>query len=118
LFITTVSSAETITRAEFEKVVLKVGKVIHAERVEGSRKLLRLIIDIGDERRQVITGLAEFYKPEDLVNKYVVVVANLESRKIFGYESQGMILATCDEKSPTIVTIDKPQDEQIGKRVC
>ncbi len=118
MFITTVSSAETITRAEFEKVVLKVGKVIHAERVEGSRKLLRLIIDIGDERRQVITGLAEFYKPEDLVNKYVVVVANLESRKIFGYESQGMILATCDEKNPTIVTIDKPQDEQIGKRVC
>ena len=111
-------STETITRADFEKVILKIGKVIHAERVQGSRKLLRLIVDIGDERRQIITGLAEFYKPEDLVNKYVIVVANLETRKIFGYESQGMILASCDEKNPTIITIDKPQDEQIGKRVC
>lgn len=111
-------STETITRADFEKVVLRIGKVIHAERVQGSRKLLRLVVDVGDERRQIITGLAEFYKPEDLINKYVIVVANLESRKIFGYESQGMILASCDEKNPTIVTIDKPQDEQIGKRVC
>ncbi|WP_054857480.1 methionine--tRNA ligase subunit beta [Vulcanisaeta sp. JCM 16159] len=111
-------STETITRAEFEKVVLKVGKVIHAERVQGSKKLLRLIVDVGDERRQIITGLAEFYRPEDLINKYVVVVTNLESRKIFGYESQGMILASCDEKNPTIITIDKPQDEQVGKRVC
>ncbi len=49
-------STETITRAEFEKVVLKVGKVIHAERVQGSKKLLRLIVDVGDERRQIITG--------------------------------------------------------------
>jgi tRNA-binding protein len=113
-----VSSTGTITKADFDKVVLRVGKVIHAERVEGSRKLLRLIVDLGDERRQIITGLAEFYRPEDLVNKYVVVVANLESRKIFGYESQGMILATCDEKNPAIITIDKPQDEQVGKRVC
>ncbi|MCG2862856.1 MAG: methionine--tRNA ligase subunit beta [Vulcanisaeta sp.] len=112
------SSTRTITKADFDKVVLRVGKVIHAERVEGSRKLLRLIVDLGDERRQIITGLAEFYRPEDLVNKYVVVVANLESRKIFGYESQGMILATCDEKNPAIITIDKPQDEQVGKRVC
>ncbi|MCG2869205.1 MAG: methionine--tRNA ligase subunit beta [Vulcanisaeta sp.] len=112
------SSTGTITKADFDKVVLRVGKVIHAERVEGSRKLLRLIVDLGDERRQIITGLAEFYRPEDLVNKYVVVVANLESRKIFGYESQGMILATCDEKNPAIITIDKPQDEQVGKRVC
>ncbi len=111
-------STGTITRADFEKVVLRIGKVIHAERVQGSRKLLRLVVDVGDERRQIITGLAEFYKPEDLINKYVIVVANLESRKIFGYESQGMILASCDEKNPTIVTIDKPQDEQIGKRVC
>ncbi|WP_069806556.1 methionine--tRNA ligase subunit beta [Vulcanisaeta thermophila] len=111
-------STGTITRAEFDKVELRVGKVIHAERIEGSRKLLRLIIDIGSERRQIVTGLAEFYKPEDLINKYVVVVTNLEPRKIFGYESQGMILATCDEKNPTIVTIDKPQDEQVGKRVC
>lgn len=112
------SSTGTITKADFDKVVLRVGKVIHAERVEGSRKLLRLIVDLGDERRQIITGLAEFYRPEDLVNKYVVVVANLESRKILGYESQGMILATCDEKNPAIITIDKPQDEQVGKRVC
>ena len=112
------SSTGTITKADFEKVLLRVGKVIHAERIEGSRKLLRLIVDLGDEKRQIITGLAEFYRPEDLVNKYVVVVANLESKKIFGYESQGMILATCDEKNPAIITIDKPQDEQVGKRVC
>jgi tRNA-binding protein len=110
--------AGRISRAEFDKVELRVGKVTRAERIEGSRKLLRLIINVGDEERQVIAGLAEFYRPEDLVNKYVVVVANLEHRRIFGYESQGMILATCDEKNPTIITIEKQSDEHVGKRVC
>ncbi len=111
-------SRQFISKDDFLKVELRIGKVIHAERIPNSKKLLKLIVDLGSERRQIVTGLAEFYRPEDLIGKYVVVVANLEYKKIFGVESQGMILATCDEENPAIVTIDKQSDEHVGKRVC
>jgi len=108
---------ERISKTDFDKVDLRVGKIVRAERIEGSRKLLRLIVNLGNEERQVVAGLAEFYSPEDLVNKYVIVVTNLEPRRIFGHESQGMILATCDDK-PAIITLERQSDEYIGKRVC
>ncbi|HID80652.1 MAG TPA: methionine--tRNA ligase subunit beta, partial [Ignisphaera sp.] len=81
----------------FKKVDLRVGYVKHAERIPGSKKLLRLVVDLGSEERQIVAGLAEWYTPDQLVGKYVVVVANLKPKKIMGYESKGMILATCDE---------------------
>ncbi|MFN7106344.1 MAG: methionine--tRNA ligase subunit beta, partial [Pyrobaculum sp.] len=93
---------------EFRRVLLKVGRVIEASRVEKSRKLIRLMVDLGEEKRQVVAGLAEYYNPEDMVGKYVVVVANLEPRKIMGLESQGMILATCEK--PVLLTIEKAGD--------
>lgn len=101
---------------EFRRVLLKVGRVIEASRVEKSRKLIRLMVDLGEEKRQVVAGLAEYYNPEDMVGKYVVVVANLEPRKIMGLESQGMILATCEK--PVLLTIEKAGDEHIGENVC
>ncbi|MCC6020408.1 MAG: methionine--tRNA ligase subunit beta [Thermoproteaceae archaeon] len=105
-----------ITLDEFKRVELRVGKVVEASRVEGSRKLLRLVVDLGAERRQVIAGLAEHYKPEELVGKLVVVVANLQPKRIMGIESQGMILATCDK--PALLTVDRGSDEHVGERVC
>ncbi|MCC6066729.1 MAG: methionine--tRNA ligase subunit beta [Pyrobaculum sp.] len=101
---------------DFRRVDLRVAKVIEATKVEGSKKLIKLVVDLGAEKRQIIAGLAEYYKPEDLVGKYVVVVANLQPKKMMGLESQGMLLATCDK--PVLLTIEKGGDEHVGERVC
>jgi tRNA-binding protein len=101
---------------DFRRVDLRVAKVIEAAKVEGSKKLIKLVVDLGAEKRQIIAGLAEYYKPEDLVGKYVVVVANLQPKKMMGLESQGMLLATCGK--PVLLTIEKDGDEHVGERVC
>jgi methionyl-tRNA synthetase len=77
---------------DFQKLDLRIGRVVSAEPVPKSRKLLRCEVDLGFERRQVLAGVAEHLKPEDLVGKSVVVVANLAPRKMLGLESQGMLL--------------------------
>lgn len=86
-----------MTLEEFKKLDLRVGQVIEAEKIEGSDKLLRLEIDLGDEWRQVVAGIGEYYTTEELINKQVVIVANLESKIIKNIESQGMILAAEDK---------------------
>jgi len=101
---------------DFRKIDLRIGLVKHAERIPGSRKLLRLIIDLGNEKRQIIAGLAEWYDPKELMNKYVVVVANLKPKKLMGYESQGMILATCNNGKPALLTV--LGDVKPGTKVC
>ncbi|MEM4650638.1 MAG: methionine--tRNA ligase subunit beta [Pyrobaculum sp.] len=101
---------------DFRRVDLRVAKVIEAAKVEGSKKLIKLVVDLGAEKRQIIAGLAEYYNPEDLVGKYVVVVANLQPKKMMGLESQGMLLATCDK--PVLLTIEKGGDEHVGERIC
>ncbi len=77
---------------DFKKLDLRVGMVLEAERVKKSKKLIRCIIDLGREKRQVLAGVAEFLRPEDLLGRRVIVVANLKPRKMLGLESQGMIL--------------------------
>jgi len=105
---------------EFKKVKLKIGKVVEAERVKGSKKLIRLVVDLGDEKRQILAGLAPWYAPEEFVGKYVVVVANLKPKKLMGLESQGMLLATCTEegskKRPVLLTVE--DDVRPGAEVC
>jgi len=101
---------------DFRRVELRVAKVLEAARVEGSKKLIRLVVDLGAEKRQIIAGLAEYYKPEELLGKYVVVVTNLQPKKMMGLESQGMLLATCEK--PVLLTIEKGGDEHVGERVC
>lgn len=100
----------------FRKVDLRVGYVKHAERIPGSKKLLRLVVDLGSEERQIVAGLAEWYTPDQLVGKYVVVVANLKPKKIMGYESKGMILATCDEGRPILITV--AEAVKPGSKIC
>jgi len=78
---------------DFAKVELRVGIVKSAERIQGADKLLKLLVDIGDEVRQVLAGIALSYTPEDLVGRKVVIVANLAPRKMRGLESNGMLLA-------------------------
>ncbi|MCX7589387.1 MAG: methionine--tRNA ligase subunit beta, partial [Patescibacteria group bacterium] len=88
---------KNMTIEEFQKIDLRVGKIIVAEKIKNSDKLLRLEVDLGNEWRQIVSGIADKYKPEDLINKQIIIVANLESKKIKGIESQGMILAAEDE---------------------
>ncbi len=91
---------------DFKKVELRVGKVIEAERVEKSEKLLRLVIDIGEEKRQILSGIAEFYEPQEMLGKNIVVVVNLESRSMMGFESQGMVLAAGADNRPILLTTE------------
>ena len=92
---------------EFAKVQMRVGQVLEAEKIEGSRKLLKLRVDIGDEVRQVVAGISEAYAPEDLLNKKVVLVANLKPAKLMGVESNGMIVAASDGGRPVLATFNE-----------
>jgi len=96
-----------ITIDDFAKLDLRVAKVLEAEKVEGADKLLKLKVEVGDEIRQVVSGIAKYYNPEDLKGKYVILVANLKPVRLKGIESQGMILAASDDKELAIVTLDK-----------
>jgi methionyl-tRNA synthetase len=95
-----------ITFDEFQNVELKIAKVLEAEKVDGADKLLKLQVEVGDEKRQLVAGIAKFYKPEELVGKMIVVVANLKPATIFGIESHGMLLAAKKGKNLTLITID------------
>lgn len=108
-----------MTIDEFQKVDLRVGKIISAERVEGSEKLLKFEIDFGEEKRsdlrqgfggtrQILSGIARAYTPEALIGKEVVVVVNLDPRSMMGLESQGMVLAAHGENGePVVLTVER-----------
>jgi len=82
-----------MTINDFEKVDLRIGKIIAVDRVEGSEKLLKFKVDIGEATpRQILSGVAKVYAPETMIGKSVIVVANLDSQKMAGVESQGMLL--------------------------
>jgi methionyl-tRNA synthetase len=91
--------SEEVSIDEFGRMDIRIGKILSAEKVKGSKKLLMLTIDIGGEGRQVVSGIAEFYSTDDLIGKEVAVVVNLAPVKIFGLESRGMILAAGDQAS-------------------
>jgi len=95
-----------ITFDEFQNVELKTAKVLEAEKVEGTDKLLKLQIEVGDEKRQIISGIAQHYSTENLIGKMIVVVTNLKPATIFGLESYGMLLAAKKGKDLTLITID------------
>ncbi len=81
---------------DFKKVEIRIGEIVSAEPVEGSEKLLRLIVRFGEEERQILSGIAKWKSPEDLVGKKVPFVTNLKPRSMMGLESNGMILAVND----------------------
>ncbi len=100
---------DLITIDDFKKIQLRTAIVLEAERVPKSKKLLRLQIEVGTERRQIVAGIAEKYKPEELIGKTIIVVANLQPATLMGNESNGMLLAVNDEKG--IVTLVGPNSE-------
>jgi methionyl-tRNA synthetase len=90
---------------DFERLDLRVGEIIEAEVIEGSEKLLKLKVDIG-EIRQTVAGIKPWYRPEELVGKKVIFLANLEEAEIWGVKSEGMLLAAQDEEGVSILTLD------------
>jgi methionyl-tRNA synthetase len=100
------SGEGVITIDEFFRTELKTAKVLEAEKVEGADKLLKLQIELGGEKRQLVAGVAEFYSPEEMIGRTIVVVANLKPAKIRGIESQGMLLAAKKGKKLKLVTVD------------
>lgn len=100
---------------DFAKLDLRVARVVEAERLQGSNKMLKLIVDIGVEKRQIVAGIAKFYEPEQLVGKDVVIVANLEPKQIMGHESQGMVLA--GGESDRIVVLNPDGPAAAGSRI-
>ena len=98
---------EIINFDDFSKLNIRVGKIISAEEVEGSNKLIKMKVDIGDEERQIVAGISKYYSLDELTNKIVIVLINLEPRKIFGIESQGMLLASIDGDEVSLLQTDK-----------
>ena len=95
-----------ITFDEFQNIELKTAKILKAEKVDGTDKLLKLQIKVGDKQRQIVSGIAQFYSPEELVGKMIVVVTNLKPATIFGIKSNGMLLAAKNGKALTLMTIE------------
>ena len=110
-----VYNTHMITIDDFKKVELKVGRVVTAEPIEGSDKLLKLRVDLGSDPasssgqdiRQILSGIAKYYQPADLVGKLITVIVNLEPRMMMGLESQGMVLAAGDGETVSLLVPDK-----------
>lgn len=96
-----------VTFEDFKKIELKIARIVSAEEVAGAEKLLKLQIDMGTEKRQIVAGIKKSYNANDLVGTEIVVVANLEPRMVMGVESQGMLLAAADDKGPVLLRPDK-----------
>jgi methionyl-tRNA synthetase len=109
------SPSAQITIDDFVKVQLKVAKILTAERVPKSEKLIKLQVDLGGEQRQIVAGIGKKYEPEHLLGKKIVIVANLKPAKLMGIESQGMVLAAGDKDVGGLVTI--LEDVEPGAKV-
>ena len=92
--------------ADFKKTELRTAKILKAERVEGADRLLRLELQVGDEQRQIVAGIAQHYAPEALPGRMIVIVANLKPARIRGVDSNGMLLAASGGGRLHLVTVD------------
>ena len=104
-----------VTFDEFSKMDLRVGKITRAEQVAGARNLVKLLIDVGGENRQAVAGIAQFYAPKDLEGKHVAVIVNLQPKRMFGVESNVMILAAEDDKTVSVLSPDRPV--KVGSKI-
>ncbi len=102
---------------DFMKVEMRVGQVHTAERVQGADKLLKVNVDVGGEVRQIVAGIAQHYKPEDLVGRKVIVVVNLQPRKLRGVESNGMIVAASVGPEGRPVLAGFLEEVEVGARL-
>ncbi len=112
------NTVEFVSFDDFCKTKLVTGKIVNSEKVEGADKLLKNTVQIGNETRTIVSGIAKYYRPEEIIGKTVVVVSNLPPRKLRGIESCGMLLCAVDDKNDTLslVTVDKEMPS--GSEVC
>ena len=106
---------EYVSYDDFSKLDLRVAKIISTEKIPDKSRIIKGTISLGDEERDVIIGGAEFYEPEDLIGKTVIVVANLEPKKMAGVESNAMLLAADIDDRPFWLTVD--QDVPEGTKI-
>ena len=104
-----------ITYEDFAKLDMRVAKVIEVEKIPGKSKIMKGVIDLGDEKRNVIIGGAEYYQPEELVGRTVIALVNLEPRTIGGIESGAMLLAADLNDKPFWLTV--PDDVILGTKI-
>jgi methionyl-tRNA synthetase len=97
---------EEINIDDFNKIDLKVGKILSADNIEGADKLLKFQVDVGEEEIQVLSGIAEYYNPEELIGWKVIVVVNLEPVKLRGELSEGMLLCASREEKVTLIKLN------------
>src|SRR5574341_1382192 len=104
-----------ITYDDFAKMDIRIAKIISVEKIPGKTKIVKGVIDLGSERRDLIIGGAEFYQPEDLIGKTVVAIVNLEAKKIAGIESNAMLLAADLNDKPFWLTVT--DDVPLGTKI-
>jgi methionyl-tRNA synthetase len=109
-------SKSEIQYDDFAKLDLRIGTITTAEKVEKADKLLKLLVDLGSEKRTIVSGIAQHFTPESLLNKQVIVVANLAPRKMRGIESQGMIL-TAEQPDGKLILVNPDNLTQNGSAV-
>ena len=105
----------SITYDDFAKLDIRIAKIISVEKIPGKTKIVKGVIDLGSEKRDLIIGGAEFYHPEDLIGKTVVVIVNLEAKKIAGIESNAMLLAADLNDKPFWLTV--ADDVPLGTKI-
>ncbi len=107
----------SVSFKQFSEIDLRVATVLSAEKVEGADKLLKLVVKIGNEQRTLAAGIAKFYSAEELIGKKIIIVANMEPRKLRGIESQGMLLAAVEEEDKNIVVLTTDKQVEDGVKV-
>jgi len=105
-----------ISFEEFQKLDLRIGKILEANQIPGSRNLIKMTVDFGTEKRQAVAGLLLWYKPQDLVGKKCAFILNLQRRKLMGVESQCMVFAAEDDKG-NVVVLQPEKDIAEGSRI-
>jgi len=105
-----------ISFEEFQKLDFRIGKIVEANQIPGSRNLIKMTVDFGTEKRQAVAGLMQWYKPQDLAGKKCAFILNLQWRKFMGVESQCMILAAEDDKG-NVVLLQPEKDIDEGSKI-
>jgi len=116
---TTPPQEELVDIDLFRKIKFRVGRVEACEAVPKSKKLLKLQVDLGEKlgKRQILAGIAQFYTPENLIGRKIVVVANLKPAQLMGLESQGMLLAASNAEVSSLIVVDPGQEMELGAEV-
>ena len=107
---------EYITYEEFGKLDLRVGRVVKAERIKGFKKVIKAMIDLGSEKRELVVGGAEYYEPEYFTGRTVIVVINMAPKQVAGIDSNGMLLAADVNGKPIWLTV--ADDAPLGSKIA